>query len=142
LIRLINDLLDIAKIEAGRMDWDDAQVNVGDAIDSAVAAAHALAFERQQKVVVKASRTLPLVFVDSDKLGQIIINLLSNAFKFSPPGSTIDVTAKRQRDEIIVAIEDHGIGIAPGDLAKVFERFKQVGDTLTEKPKGTTHLRP
>jgi signal transduction histidine kinase len=119
------------------MDWDDALVSVGDAIDSAVAASHALALERQQRVVVKVARALPSVFVDPDKLGQIVINLLSNAFKFSPPGTIINIAAKRSRDEVIVSVEDHGVGIAPGGLAKVFERFKQVGDTLTEKPQGT-----
>lgn len=137
LIRLINDLLDLSKIEAGKMDWDDELVSVRGVIDSSVASTRSLALEKGQKVLIQTTPELSDVMADPDKLVQVMTNLLSNAFKFSPTGATIDVEAREADGEVIISVEDHGIGIAPGDLGSVFERFSQVGDTLTDKPKGT-----
>jgi CheY-like chemotaxis protein len=79
---------------------------------------------------------LPAVTGDRDRLIQVVINLISNAVKFTDQG-TITCRAERRGGEIVVSVSDTGVGIAPGDQPKVFERFKQVGDTLTDKPKGT-----
>jgi two-component system, sensor histidine kinase and response regulator len=137
LIRLINDLLDLSKIEAGKMEWEDEPVSVEGVIDNSVASTRSLALEKQQKVEVTAGESIPDVMADPDKLIQVMTNLLSNAFKFSPAGSTIRIIAKSLGDEVVIGVEDQGIGIAPGDVPLVFERFIQVGDTLTDKPKGT-----
>ena len=77
-----------------------------------------------------------MVSGDKDKLIQVMVNLLSNAVKFTNEGS-VTCRVSRNKDDVIVAITDTGIGIAPKDHAAVFEQFKQVGDTLTDKPKGT-----
>jgi PAS domain S-box-containing protein len=137
LIRLINDLLDLSKIEAGKMEWEDEPTSLRGVIDSSVAAMRSLALEKQQTVQVDADAELPDVMADPDKLIQVITNLVNNAFKFSPAGSTIDITAAVSGEEMVVSVEDKGIGIAPDDVPLVFERFRQVGDTLTDKPKGT-----
>jgi len=79
---------------------------------------------------------LPGVTGDRDRLIQVVINLISNAVKFTEAGS-VTCSAARRGGEIIVSVTDTGVGIAPSDQPKVFERFKQVGDTLTDKPKGT-----
>jgi len=137
LIRLINDLLDLSKIEAGKMDWEDEMVSVRGVIDNSVASIRSLALEKQQKVEITTASGLADVMADPDKLIQVMTNLLSNAFKFSPDGSTIWIEAKSVGSELLVSVEDQGTGIAPGDIPLVFERFSQVGDTLTGKPKGT-----
>src|SRR5581483_75405 len=80
---------------------------------------------------------LPPITGDRDRLIQVVINLISNAVKFTPAG-TVTVTAKSAAaGEITISVTDSGIGIAPSDHQKVFEKFKQVGDTLTDKPRGT-----
>jgi DNA-binding response OmpR family regulator len=79
---------------------------------------------------------LPVVNGDQDRLIQVVINLISNAVKFTDAGS-ITLSAHLRGEDIVVGVTDSGIGIAPGDQQKVFEKFKQVGDTLTDKPKGT-----
>ncbi len=79
---------------------------------------------------------LPTVTGDQDRLIQVVINLISNAIKFTDAGS-ITCSARLRGNELVVSVADSGIGIAPADQPKVFEKFKQVGDTLTDKPKGT-----
>ena len=137
LIRLINDLLDLSKIEAGKMDWEDELVSVRGVIDNSVAPTRSLALVKQQKVVIEVESDISDVMADPDKLIQVMTNLLSNAFKFSPDGSTIWIAAKGREPEVVISVEDEGTGIAPGDVPLVFDRFSQVGDTLTGKPKGT-----
>ena len=95
-------------------------------------------FEQKNLILEKyIDPDLPLISGDRDKLIQVVVNLISNAVKFTPSGKVI-CRASQQNDEIVVGIEDTGIGIAPRDHDAVFEQFKQVvGDTLTDKPKGT-----
>ena len=82
--------------------------------------------------------SLPVVHVEPDRLTQVVVNLISNAVKFSDKADkTVKVSAKGIDGALHVSIEDNGIGIAEEDHAKVFQRFQQVGNTLTEKPKGT-----
>jgi signal transduction histidine kinase len=91
---------------------------------------------RKLTLVRSIEPNLPAVTGDQDRLIQVVINLISNAVKFTDSGSI--VCSARLRDEkMIVSVVDSGIGIAPADQPKVFEKFKQVGDTLTDKPKGT-----
>jgi anti-sigma regulatory factor (Ser/Thr protein kinase) len=104
-------------------------------IERATAATSSL-FEQKGLVLIKDIEELPPIQGDKDRLIQTVINLISNAFKFTDQGS-ITCHAKVTGNEITVSIIDTGIGIAQEDLPKVFEKFKQVGDTLTDKPKGT-----
>lgn len=136
LTSLINDVLDIAKMEAGKVDWKNDPFFVAELIDRATAATTSL-FEQKDLTLIKdIENEIPVVTGDMDKLIQVVINLLSNAVKFTDSGSVI-CRAKKNSETIIVSVIDSGIGIADGDLPKVFEKFKQVGDTLTNKPKGT-----
>jgi len=94
-------------------------------------------FEAKKLALVrKIEPDLPAIHGDQDRLIQVVINLISNAVKFTDAGS-ITCSVRRQDKEIVVSVTDSGIGIAPSDQPKVFEKFKQVGDTLTDKPKGT-----
>jgi len=145
LTRLINDFLDLAKIESGRMQWETVELLVPEVIKKAINATQALAAKTNLEVKVKVSPRLPSVRCDRDRLVQVVTNLLSNAIKFTPEGGRIEVKArlrkrdksKEKSDAVVVSVTDSGIGIDPKDYDSIFEKFKQVGDTLTDKPKGT-----
>ncbi|HEY3706639.1 MAG TPA: GAF domain-containing protein [Terracidiphilus sp.] len=136
LTKLIDDVLDLAKIEAGKFTWNMASVSVKEVIERAVAATSSLVEARRLRIETSIGEGLPDISGDHDRLIQVVINLISNAVKFTPAG-TITCSAIRRDGEIVVSVKDSGIGIAPADQPKVFEKFKQVGDTLTDKPKGT-----
>ena len=136
LTKLIDDVLDLAKIEAGKLEWNMGPVTVQEIIDHATAATSSLLEPKGLRLVKDVDGTLPVITGDRDRLIQVVINLVSNAVKFTDAG-TITCRAVRQADMLVVSVIDTGLGIAPADQPKVFERFKQVGDTLTDKPKGT-----
>jgi DNA-binding response OmpR family regulator len=136
LTKLIDDVLDLAKIEAGKFTWNMTSVSVRDVIDRAVAATASLFDAKSLKLVRDMAPDLPEITGDQDRLIQVVINLISNAVKFTDAGS-ITCSARQEGTELLVSVKDSGIGIAPEDQPKVFEKFKQVGDTLTDKPKGT-----
>ncbi len=136
LTRLVNDVLDISKIEAGQMDWHVTTVDVATLLADS-ARPHARLIEQQGLVFTRRiTPDLPPVMVDRDRLQQVISNLLSNALKFTATG-TITLSATRSGDEIHIAVADTGIGIAAKDQERIFEKFQQVGETLTDKPRGT-----
>lgn len=136
LTSLINDVLDIAKMEAGRVEWQIQPTDPVQILKQAIAATSSLFENQNLKLIKDFSPMLPQVSVDRDRMIQVAINLLSNAVKFTPSGS-VTCRARLMTDELVISIADTGIGIAPEDRSKVFERFKQVGDILTEKPQGT-----
>jgi signal transduction histidine kinase/HAMP domain-containing protein len=137
LLNLINDILDLSKVEAGRMEIELSTFD----LPSAIANAMTLVRERAQKHDIAMSQEvapeLGEVVADERKFKQILLNLLSNAVKFTPDGGRIDVSARRTHDDIVVAVRDTGIGIAPEDQEAVFEEFRQVGHHYTNKQEGT-----
>ena len=145
LTRLINDVLDISRIEAGLMQWEMIKLAIPEVIETAMDATHALFAQKSLKEDVDLEADLPPVWGDRDKLVQVITNLLGNAIKFTPDGGNIRVKAQVLKgsevedvsDMIRISVSDTGIGIAPEEKEKIFQKFKQVGDTLTDKPKGT-----
>jgi CheY-like chemotaxis protein/anti-sigma regulatory factor (Ser/Thr protein kinase) len=136
LTKIIDDVLDLAKIEAGKFTWNMASVSATDVIDRATAATASLFESKNLKLLREIEQDLPAVNGDQDRLIQVVINLISNAVKFTDSGSIICSVRKRE-GELVISVKDSGIGITPADQPKVFEKFKQVGDTLTDKPKGT-----
>ena len=136
LTKLIDDVLDLAKIEAGKFTWNMSSISIQDVIDRAVSATASLFDAKKLELIRNIAPDLPAITGDQDRLIQVVINLISNAVKFTDSGS-ITCSADRLGSELIVSVKDSGIGIAPDDQPKVFEKFKQVGDTLTDKPKGT-----
>jgi PAS domain S-box-containing protein len=136
LTTLINNVLDLAKIEAGKVDWDMQPLAIAEVIERATAATAALFEQKGLQLVKNVASDLPEVAGDQDKLIQVVINLISNAVKFTPEGS-VTCRAEATGNEIIVSVVDTGTGIAPEDQPQVFEKFKQVGNTLTDKPQGT-----
>jgi signal transduction histidine kinase len=136
LMKLINDLLDLEKIEAGKMDWQFQPVVIQNVIHQATAATASLIEGRGLDYFVQVPEDLPMVYGDPDRLVQVVINLISNAVKFTSEG-TITISAREEEPEVIVDVIDQGIGIAVSDQKFLFEKFSQVGDTLTAKPQGT-----
>lgn len=136
LTKLINEVLDVAKIEAGKMQWNMDRLEITEVIDRAFAATSAL-FEQKGLEPIKAiASDLPKIEGDKDRLIQVVINLISNAVKFTDKGC-ITCQVRQQDQSIVVSVTDQGVGISESDQPKVFEKFKQVGDTLTDKPQGT-----
>jgi PAS domain S-box-containing protein len=136
LTSLINDVLDIAKIEAGKVEWNMQPLQISEVIDRAIAATTVLAKSGKLRMICEIEPNLPEVVGDRDRLIQVLINLISNAIKFTSVG-TVTCRAHYHQGNIIVSVIDQGIGIAPEDQPKVFEKFKQVGEVMTDKPKGT-----
>ncbi|TAK45665.1 MAG: GAF domain-containing protein [Betaproteobacteria bacterium] len=137
LLSLINDILDLSKIEAGRMELEATDFDVRSTIDNAIT----LVKERAQRhgiaLRLEVAPGLGTIRADERKFKQIMLNLLSNAVKFTPEGGSVSVAA-RPRDSLLeVSVADTGIGIAPEDQAAVFEEFKQVGPASAGKAEGT-----
>ncbi|MGE5514305.1 MAG: ATP-binding protein [Bacteroidota bacterium] len=137
LTRLINQVLDVAKIEAGRMQWSWAEADPAGIVADAVAATHGL-FEEKGVALETALAALPPLLTDRDKLMQVVINLLSNAVKFVEPNTgKVRIALEPDSGGLRVTVADNGPGIPDWARDKVFDKFQQVGDTLTAKPQGT-----
>jgi PAS domain S-box-containing protein len=141
LLGLINDVLDLAKIEAGKMELAFDQVNMSDLIASVMSTASGLVKDKNIKLVKNVHGELPPVRADAIRIRQVLLNLLSNAAKFTDEGEIIvDAsveTGTNGRPEILVSVTDTGPGIAPEDQAKLFQPFSQVDDSPTRKTGGT-----
>ena len=138
LTRLINDILDVSKIEAGKMDWHPSRFDLDTVIEDAIAATAGLFRERGITIERHLAGGLPEIEADRDRLQQVVINLLSNAAKFVPDeGGRVTVTSGHDNGNVTCAVADNGPGIPAQHLQTIFERFHQVGDTLTSKPQGT-----
>jgi Na+/proline symporter/nitrogen-specific signal transduction histidine kinase len=138
LTRLINDILDLSRIESGRMEWHLSTCDPKDILADALAATSGLFKEKEITLEPEFANDLPRITVDRDRLMQVVINLLSNAAKFAQPqGGRVTVRMARQDRQLAVSVEDNGPGIPPEQFEAVFDRFHQLrGDTSTGKPKG------
>jgi GAF domain-containing protein len=136
LLSLINDILDLSKIEAGRMELELTDFDLPTAIDNALALVRERAGRRSITLHTAVDVQLGQVQGDERKVRQVMLNLLSNAIKFTPEGGRIDVSAVAKDGLVEVSVSDTGIGIAPEDQEKVFEEFGQVG-TAAKKVEGT-----
>jgi len=139
LSRLINQILDLAKLESGRADWARAPVDLAAVIHAAAASLGQLYREKEVALEITIAEPLPPVLADHDRLVQVMINLLSNAVKFVPAGTgRVKVGAGGTAQGVRVEVADNGPGIQPEDREVIFEKFRQGGqDVLTDKPQGT-----
>jgi CheY-like chemotaxis protein len=141
LLSLITDILDLSKIEAGKMELAFADVNLVDLINSAMSTAVGLVKDKPIRLVTNVSENLPLVRADSTRIRQVLINFLSNAAKFTDEGAitveTMLVNGPKGKQEVMLTVTDSGPGIAPQDQAKLFLPFSQVDDSPTRKTGGT-----
>jgi signal transduction histidine kinase len=137
LLMLINDILDLAKVEAGRMELDVARFYVPTAIENAMTLVRERAQRHAIALRVDVDPALDEIVADERKFKQILLNLLTNAVKFTPDGGRVDVIARCVGSVLEVAVRDTGIGIAKADQDAVFEEFRQVGRDYTNKQEGT-----
>ena len=136
LTRLINDILDLSKIEAGRMEWRIEPIVMSDIITHTVKSVRAIAMEKRLPIETNVPETLPKIQGDRDTLIQLLDNLLSNAIKFTAQGK-ITVEGVRENSMVRISVADTGIGIPVEETDMIFNKFHQVGDSRDDKPAGT-----
>ncbi len=140
LARLINDILDLTKIEAGKLSWHVTQVSLPEVIRTSVTNIQSLADNKSLIMELNMPDPLPRLYGDRDRLVQVITNILSNAIKFTPDGGRISIEAsyeEQPRRQIMVHIADTGVGIPHKHLDSIFEKFRRAGDALTNISEGT-----
>lgn len=136
LTTLINDVLDLSKLDALRVEWHCQPIELHWVMEHVVAASRPLVEDKGLRLQETCEAGLPTILGDRDRLVQVLINLVSNAVKFTERG-VIALDMRRHNDVILVSVTDAGIGVAEADRERVFDKFVQVGDTLTDKPQGT-----
>jgi signal transduction histidine kinase len=137
LLSLINDILDLSKIEAGRMDLELSRFDVSEALQNGMTLIRERASRHGIALALELSAEIGDCVADQRKFKQIMLNLLSNAVKFTPKGGQICVRARCGNGQVEVAVSDTGVGIAEKDLGIIFEEFRQVGTDHLKKSEGT-----
>jgi two-component system, OmpR family, phosphate regulon sensor histidine kinase PhoR len=139
LAQMVNELLDLSRIEGGATELHFEAVDVGDMVRSSLERLRTFA-ERQGVVLAnELPEDLPRAWGDGERLGQVLVNLLHNAVKFSPQGSTVTVAARQDDGSIAVEVRDNGVGIPRAEQARVFERFYKI-DKARQRGQGGTGL--
>ncbi len=137
LLSLINEILDLSKVEAGRMELELASFDLPLAIDNARTFVRERATKHGINLDVTVDERLGEFMGDERKIKQVLLNLLSNAVKFTPEGGRIGIEARQTDGSVEISVSDTGIGISPEDQAKIFEEFRQVGSDDAKKIEGT-----
>ncbi len=137
LLSLINDILDLSKVEAGRMELEVSEFSVPAALQNAMTLVRERAQTHGIELKLQVDEELAEIRADERKFKQIVLNLLSNAVKFTPDGGRVDVDAHMNDAAVEVSVKDTGVGIAKEDQEAVFEEFRQVGRNYTNKQEGT-----
>ena len=131
-------MLDLSKIESGRADWHESQVDMKEVISDAVAGMAQVFEEKGIRVELKLADGLPRVTGDVDRIIQVLLNLLANAVKFCNAGSgRVDIGLSGADGCLRIDVRDNGPGVSPEEQAVIFDKFRQAGDTLTNRPQGT-----
>jgi Na+/proline symporter/signal transduction histidine kinase len=138
LTRLINQVLDLAKIESGKAEWHESRLDMRELVEDTVTGMSQVFEERNITVEMKIAEGIAAVRADVDRIIQVMLNLLSNAAKFCRPGEgRIEIALTQQAGSLRVDVRDNGPGIDAADQKVIFDKFRQVGDTLTGKPHGS-----
>jgi signal transduction histidine kinase len=137
LLSLINDILDLSKVEAGRLELEPGRFHLPTALDNALTLVRERATRHGITLTQSVTEGVGDIVADERKVKQILLNLLSNAVKFTPEGGRVDLTATAAEDVVTIAVSDTGIGIAPEDQAAIFEEFRQVGGDDARRQEGT-----
>jgi PAS domain S-box-containing protein len=136
MIDLVNRLLNVSRIESGRVKVEPKPTDLNEIIKGAVIEVTPLANQLQQKLEVKKS-DLPVINIDQKLIREVVVNYLSNAIKYTPPGGKIFVSAKEEGAELIVAIKDNGIGIPVEQQTKIFQKFFRAENAVARETEGT-----
>ena len=156
LTNIINDILDINKIEAGKMEYNYETMNIHSVIENVKTNFDSVAKEHSINFSTNEQDNLPQIYADSQKLGQVLTNLVSNAIKFTPEGKSITIKSEYKNasnidknpyfenelknmkgNYVVVSVIDEGIGMKKEDMTKAFDKFTQIENTLSRKAGGT-----
>jgi Na+/proline symporter/signal transduction histidine kinase len=138
LTRLINQVLDLAKLESGNAEWHATSVDMREILSETVTAMSQVFREKAVHVDLRLPERVPAVRADPDRVKQVLLNLLSNAVKFCDAGhGRVELSLREEGGAVRVDVRDNGPGISPADQKIIFEKFRQVGDALTDRPQGT-----
>jgi two-component system cell cycle sensor histidine kinase PleC len=138
LLDLINGILDLARIEAGKVELEEEAISISDLLYSAVTTVKPIAEKKLVSIDCRQRDTDSTIWVDQTKFKQVLLNLLSNAVKFSQPSGKVLVDCGRdERGDLVISVKDTGVGIPREQLEKVLEPFEQVEDHLTRRNEGT-----
>lgn len=137
LIKLINEILDLSKIEAGQVPLKTAPIDLTDVVEQSVMEISGFAQQRGVLIVTSLEPDLPLVQADADQIQRVLMNLLSNALKFSPADDQVVISGEYRDGWVTIRVKDHGIGIPPEHHERIFNKFQQVQSVVTRKLGGT-----
>lgn len=137
LIKLINEILDLSKIEAGQVPLKTAPIDLTEVVEQSVMEISGFAQQRGVLIVTSLEPDLPLVQADADQIQRVLMNLLSNALKFSPADDQVVISGEYRDGWVTIRVKDHGIGIPPEHHERIFNKFQQVQSVVTRKLGGT-----
>jgi signal transduction histidine kinase len=137
LLQLVNDILDISKVEAGRMDLVCEWTHLGSIVDIVRSVIQAQAAKKGINLEVSLSKTLPQIYLDPGRTKQVLYNLVSNGIKFTPRGGTVRLSAHLEDDQIVIEVADTGVGISTENLPRLFHEFEQIPQARGVRPEGT-----
>lgn len=137
LLSLVNDVLDFSKVEAGRLDLHDEVLDIAETIGGTLQMVHGQAKEGGVLIRIEVATGIPQLRGDERRIRQILINIISNAIKFTGSGGQVTVSVFAVSDHLVLRVADTGIGIAAEDIPRVLERFSQVDSSLSRKHEGT-----
>src|SRR5712692_8809757 len=137
LTDLINDLLDVSQLEAGRVEIEPRPTDLHQVTEQVTAVIRVAAHAKQIRISNDLAPDLPAALADATRLHQILVNLLGNAVKFTPPGGSVRVYGGAHKDQVWVAVEDTGVGIARGELARIWDPFYQVESPMRRRHGGS-----
>ncbi len=139
MIRLVNDLLDISRIESGRIQIHPEKINLVELSQNIIKENQPLADKGNIKISLKSESEIPLLLIDPKRVSMVIENLLSNALKYinKDSGGTVSVEISEQKDKVLFSISDNGVGIPEKDKKKIFKKFFRAGNTMKSQTSGT-----
>ena len=137
LLSLINDILDLSKIEAGKIEIELAELRIGDLLKDSLTMVKEMALKQSVELGLKLEDDIPEIYADERKVKQIAFNLLSNAVKFTPDGGRVGIEAVKEQEDIRVTVWDTGIGIKEEDKGKLFKEFQQLDSGANKRYQGT-----
>jgi signal transduction histidine kinase len=136
LLKMINDLLELVRLESGRMEIKEEPLGLDEFVKGLVSSAKQMAEDKGQQLLSIVDPEIGTVLADRDKLEKIVLNLVFNALKFTPSGGKVQIRAEKQANELVLSVSDTGVGIAAKNLPYVFDRFWQVDDSSKRKFQG------
>ncbi len=137
LLSLIDDILDLSKIEAGEIEMEPAEVSLGDLLQNSLTMVKEKALKRGIELIPKLEDETVKIYADERKVKQVVFNLLSNAVKFTPDGGKVGIEAVKEDEHIRVTVWDTGIGIKEEDKEKLFKEFQQLDSGRDKRYQGT-----